>query len=308
VKEALGRARAWLDGLKVDPIDLSRRKLYGKRKLAELLSAYYQFWKAASGPEREALRGRIEEIVRPVRLRKYHDMKTVDREVFNQESTSYLWIAYLMDKMGLDIAGYRKSILGLQARLDARAEEGGPQVRKILEWHYGYFGLKWPAALGDPRGEFIITIRPDFRAFDRDMSYRLTHEVFGLYEYGDALGTDRMTDDELRYVRAALYWLTRTKLSGGDIDLLAEFATCLRLVRALDLPVFPQALVKLLDAQEPSGAWGRFKAIRRQQGEEMQQLFQLHTTGVTVQALLFAFHPAWNQGVAARCPPEPNVR
>jgi hypothetical protein len=304
VVEALARARTWLDGMTVDPIELGRRGLLGKLKLAELLSAYYQLWKAASGGEREALLRRIEQIVKPVRQRKYHDMLSVDRDLFNRESTSYLWIAYLMERAGLDISDYRKSILGLQARLDARLEEGGPQVRKILQWQYAYFGLAWPSTMGEPRREFILTMRPDFRNFDRELGYRLTHEVLALYEYGDALGTDPLPDDELRYARAALYWLARENVRAGETDLAAELATCLRLVRALDLPVYPEALKHLLDTQLASGAWGRFEAVRRTQGEEMQRLARLHTTGDSVQALLLAFHPAWNANVPARCPPD----
>ena len=302
VRQALARARAWLDGMTVDPVELGRRGLLGKRKLAELLSGYYEFWKSSSANERVRLAPRIEEILRPVRQPAYHDMMTVDRDVFNKESTSYLRIAYMMDRMGLDISDYRKSIAGLKARLDARLLEGGPQVRKILEWHYAYFGLAWPSRLGDPRREFIITIRPDFRGFDRDLIYRFTHEVLALYAYGDALGTDAMSDDELRYARKALYWLTRKNVRAGETDLAAELATCLRLVRALDLPVYTEALAHLLEVQAPSGAWGRYEAVRTRQGEEIERLFQLHTTVVSAQALLLAFHPPWNQDVAARCP------
>jgi hypothetical protein len=304
VRDAIARAHAWLDGVAIDPFELARRGLFGKRKLSELLSGYYELWKVAEGEQREAIVRRVSQIAQPVRQPKFHDMHAVDGELFNQESTSYLWIAYMLEHMGQDVSDYRARITGLQARLDARLQEGGPQVRQILKWQYAHFGLAWPGAITDPRRDFILSSRPDFRGLDKDGIYRLTHEVFALYEYGDAAGADPIGIDELRYLRVALYWLTRNQIRAANPDLTAELATCLRLVRAVDLPVLTEALAYLLDVQNPSGAWGRFEEVRIKHGEDMERLYQLHTTVVALQAVLLSFHPHWNRDTSARCPPD----
>src|SRR5215211_5454386 len=43
-EQAIARARAWLDGLHVDPMALRRHGLKGKKKLTEQLDGYYRFW------------------------------------------------------------------------------------------------------------------------------------------------------------------------------------------------------------------------------------------------------------------------
>src|SRR6266446_5234079 len=43
--EAMRRARAWLDALHVDPLELRGKGIKGKKKLVEQLEAYYRLWR-----------------------------------------------------------------------------------------------------------------------------------------------------------------------------------------------------------------------------------------------------------------------
>jgi hypothetical protein len=129
-RAALARGRAWLDALHVDPLELRRHGIKGKKKLVELLEAYYKLWQVAPPGERAALLARIGQVVAVTAEDRYHDMASVSDREFKQDATSYLRAALLMDRLGLDTGRYRQEIRRIQPRLDAHLSRRGPPQRR----------------------------------------------------------------------------------------------------------------------------------------------------------------------------------
>ena len=85
----------------------------------------------SSSKAKPALIARIEELARPTRGDRYHDMLTVDDREFKEDATSYLRAALLLDRLGLDTTLYRKEIAAMKGveQPPARVLEGRGRVR-----------------------------------------------------------------------------------------------------------------------------------------------------------------------------------
>jgi hypothetical protein len=300
-RQALARGTAWLDKLSLDPVALTQRGILGKRKLGDIVGAYHQLLKVSPDDQRAKLRQRATELLAPVAWPAYHDMGRISDSLFSEEISAYLLVASLAERLGLDTREYRKQIDAVRPRMDAQMAGRGPQVRKLLHWYYDQYGFAWPLPADEPTREWIVTIKPDVRVLTLEDAYRLTHEVFFMYPDVDRPEHDAFGDPEAAYLRNALPRLTRAALRKNETDIAAELVACMQLLRAFDVPGFLEGLTHVLDVQQPSGAWGQYSEIRQQHGADMEQLYQLHTTGVAILALTLAFHEPWNQGLTPRC-------
>jgi hypothetical protein len=293
-RAALSGARRWLDGLDVDPVELQRHGLKGKKKLVELLDVYVRLWQVAQGEEKRLLVERIEQVARPTYTQAYHDMLEVDDATFKQESTSYLRGALLLEKVGLDTSLYRSEILRIQGRLDAHLPARGPYQRQLFHWYYQYFGLREPFPLDTALPAEIITRRLPVSEYSDREAYELTHEIFAPYRYGDLLDADPFSRSDRRYLRDTLDPLTARYLVGRDPDLVAELVACMRLVNLVELKGYREGLSFLLDGQHEDGSFGDWVRARDAFGSLAAQGGILHTTAVTVLALTLAFDPMFN--------------
>ena len=290
---ALARERSWLDQVDANPIVLRSHSLKGKKKLVELLDAYYRLWQIAPEGDRPALLQRVRQVAAITYGDAYHDMSSVDDTTFKQDSTSYLRAALLMDRMGLDTTRYREEIVKIHPRLDDHLKTRGPNQRRIFHWYYEHFGLKEPFPLADALKDGEIARRQVPERMSSLDIYLFTHEVFGPYEYGDRLDADPFNQEEKTYLRSALEALIRRSLSRRDPDLVAELVTCARLLRFVSMPSYREGLAYLLDSQNPDGSWGNIPLARARLGEYGKQGILLHTTMVAVDALALSFHEPW---------------
>jgi len=291
---ALRRARQWLDKLVVDPIDLRRRGLKGKKKLVEILEAYVHMYQAAATAERPGLLDRIRRLAATTSDDRYHDMLAVSDQVFKQDATSYLRAAVLMERVGLDTRRYRAEIGKIKARLDGHLAVRGAHQQMAFHWYYQHFGLREPFSLARGFDRGVIAKRTDPYRLRRSIdTYHLTHEVFIPYEYGERRDARFFSQGDLRYLRRALDRLTVHRIMMNDPDLVAELVTSMRFVGLTDLPVYREALVYLLDTQHPDGRWGNYERYRKRWGDLVNQGFYLHTTSVAVDALLYAYDYSW---------------
>ena len=288
-EESIRRARAWLDTLHVDPGELRAHGIKGKKKLVELLDAYYELWKAAGPEEREALMARIREVVKVTYEPSYHDMLAISDEWFKQDSTSYLRAAVLMERLGLDTRMYRAEIARIHGRLDAQMRERGPQQREMFHWYYRNFGLSEPFPLEEARNDGVIAHRKNPASMSNLDVYELTHEVYAPFEYGDRRDANPFGPPEKKYLRDALDRLLRRYLSRQDPDLVAELLECQHYLKMDDGPASREAVAYLLGSQNEDGSWGRYPRQRQVLGDYVKQGFELHTTMVVVGALAVEF-------------------
>jgi hypothetical protein len=288
-QRAMNRAKAWLDALRVDPIELRAHGINGKKKLVEQLDAYYSLWKVAAPADREALLSRIKRVVSVTYDPRYHDMLSISDAWFKQDATSYLRAALLMDRLGLDTRLYRTEIAKIHARLNAHMRQRGPHQREVFHWYYRHFGLEEPFPLEEARRDGIIAQRLDPALISDRAAYELTHEIYAPFEYGDKLDADPFDEEARKYVQDALRRLTRRYLSKRDPDLAGEFLECQHYLRMQEEPTYREAVTYMLRSQNPDGSWGSYPVQRAQLGDYVRQAYELHTTEVVIGALTVVF-------------------
>lgn len=288
---AVGQARIWLDALEVDPFALRARGMRGKKHLVEALDAYVLLLEVAPDADRPALLRRARELAAITYEPRYHDMLEIDDKSFKRNATSYLRAAYLMEKLGLDTAGYRGEIRKSEARLGNHMQQRGPNQRLTFKKYYEHFGLEEPFPLEGALDAGHVRKRRPIESFRNVLDvYNLTHEVFIVYEFGEKLDADFFTAEDMAYLRPTLVRLSEIAIEKNDPDLTAELVVCMRYLRFADLPEYPRAIAFLLDAQHPDGKWGNWEAMRQERGDNVDVGLYLHTTMVTVMALNAAFH------------------
>ncbi len=289
-RAAVAKVRVWMDGLTVDPIELRRHNVKGKKKLAECLDVYARLLDIASPGEKEALKTAIRDRASITGEARYHDLAGVSDRQFKEDSTSYLRVAFLMDRIGLDTSFYRGEIRKILPRLNAHMPTRGTDQRMAFHLYYRHFGLDEPFPLESAfQAGIIVSRRPASGFANRMDVYSLTHEVFVPYQFGDKLDAEFFSAEDKAYLRGVLAALTAAYIESNDPDVAAELSSCLSYLRFTDLPVYRRVLDYLLDCQRADGAWGDYERYRPFYGDYVNQGFYLHTTLVALDALTAAF-------------------
>ncbi|MFA5043635.1 MAG: hypothetical protein WC567_06575 [Kiritimatiellia bacterium] len=291
-REALVRTRKWLDALEVNPTDLRAHGIKGKKKLAELLDVYLRLYGIATADDKKALLERIQGITALTTSPGYHDMLRVTDRQFKEDATSYLRVAFLMDRFGLDTKLYRREILKVLPRLNDHMKYRGSDQRMAFHLYYKHFGLEEPFPLQAAYRTGVISSRHDLAWFKQNKMeiYNLTHEIFVPYEFGEKLDADFFAEPDKAYLRPLLADLTAYGIGLDDADITAELTSCLRYLHFTDLSIYQESLQYLLKSQWPDGKWGDYERQRGFYGDYVNQAFYLHTTLVVVDALTTAFH------------------
>jgi hypothetical protein len=294
-ENAITHARKWLDMLEVDPIKLRRQGIKGKKKLAEILDAYLTLYEYTSNSEdRVNILHRVKELVAVTARPEYHNMKQIPSDEFNQDSTSYLRVCYLMDQFSLPTEDYRRQIQAILPELNAHMEQRGIWQRKVFAFYYDYFSLPKPPILQqESKVKGIIASRWPLSQYNRDLAYDLTHEVFNAYEYGRRKVSSEFNQEDRDYLRKTLIPLLDRSLAEGDVDLGAELISCLTYLGMSDEAIYQPAIFYLLQSQNKDGTWGHYEDIRAKIGNLVDPYLYLHTTLVVLQCLVEAFEGNW---------------
>jgi hypothetical protein len=298
---SIAKARAFLDGLEVDPAKLRAVHIKGKKKLAEAIDAYYKLWLVAPPEARATLLARVTELARPTQEERYHDLLTLGDRELKEDATSYLRVAVLLERMGVDTKRYREEIKKAQGRLDAQMSERGPHQRRAFHAYYQHFGLKEPFPLEGALDKGFIAGRADPDKLARLDVYAVTHEIYAAYDFGDRLDADPFSEADRTYLRGALPRLLGTWTEKHDVDLVAEIVTCMRYVRFTDEPAYLAGLDHLLATQNADGSWGSYESARARLGDYVKQGFYLHTTMVAIEALTVGFEDLYRKGEIPAC-------
>lgn len=299
-RHAMEQAGRWVLELELDPVELPTHTR-PKKKLAELVDVLLRMHAAGIG-DPDVVRARLEQLARATEDDRYHDMLTVDDKVFRQNSTSYLRVPYLLERFGFELPHYRSEIARVHPRLDSHMRDRGAHQRGAFRTYYTHFGLEEPFPLGGALNHGLLAMRLDPKRMGRSEAYSVTHEIFVPYDFGDNLDAEPYDAEELRWVRHVLAVLTDTWVQRGDPDLVAELVSCMRFVRATDLPQYRRGIEMLLRSQDADGHWGDYERYRPYEGEYVAVKYELHTTAVAIDALTMAFHPEWNRALAPVIP------
>ena len=291
-RTTLVRTRSWLDALEVNPTDLRAHGIKGKKKLAELLDVYLRLYEIAEPADKPVLLERIHSITAVTATPGYHDMARITDQQFKEDSTSYLRVAFLMDRFGLDTKLYRQEIIKVLPRLNTHMKYRGSDQRMAFHLYYQHFGLEEPFPLQSAYQTGVISSRHDPAWFKQNKMemYNMTHEIFVPYEFGEKLDAAFFSEPDKAYLRPLLADLTTYSIGIDDADITAELTSCLRYLHFTDLPLYQESLQYLLKSQRPDGKWGSYEQHRNYYGDYINQAFYLHTTLVVVDALTTAFH------------------
>ena len=123
--------------------------------------------------------------------------------------------------------------------------------------------------------------------------YALAHEVSAAYRYGLRRTQDALDRDDLDYLRRVLPGLIIRFADRRNIDLVAELVSAMTYLELHALPAYRTGIAFLLRSQNPNGTWGDYEQYRATYGDGVDQKFYLHTTMVTLRALLEAHDGAW---------------
>ena len=292
-RRALASAAAWLDGLPIDPFALRAAGLKGKKKLTEKLDGYLRLWRVAEPADKARILARAREAAAVTADPRFHDLAQVSDEELKEDSTSYLRAALVMEELGLDTRMYRAEIRKAKPRIDAHLATRGAHQRLAFHWYYRHFDLAEPFPLAGAREDGLIAGRADPSSLTSRDAYRLAHEVFVPYRFGDALDPTSHPFDasERRYLAGALDLLAGRALASGDVDLLAELLSSLRYLGMVERPVYRDGLAYLLDSQHDDGSWGDRAEAARIFGERGAEGRLLHSTTVVIEALAAGFQP-----------------
>lgn len=284
--DAVRRIQGWLDELEVDPLALREHGIKGKKKLAEIVWAYQILYGIVPEHEKPAIIDRVKELVAITYQPEYHDMAAIDDEEFTEDSTSYLRVAYLMDKLGLDTELYSSEIAKIHWRLNEQMPSRGPHQREAFHIYYSHFGLAEPFALENSISEGVIANREPLQEDSGPAAYSLTHEVLVKYDFGDLSGVQPFSEADVAYIGETATALLRNAMEADDADLAAELVVTLRLVGLERLPEYREGLAYLLANQNPDGSFGDYEHLRPKYGAYVDQGWYLHTTVTALLALV----------------------
>jgi hypothetical protein len=287
------KAWAWFDQLDVDPIELLKHGVKGKKKLAEILDAYLSLSQhTTDAMARDRIQQRVAQLAQHTQRSAYHDMLVNSDTEFLQNSMSYLRVLWLLEHLGQETTAYRQQLLAVKPRMDEHLKRRGPWQRAMFAEYYARFGLEKPPALSSlPDG--VIPQRLPLAQYDRDKAYYLTHEVFVAFDYGLQRTQHSFTPEDLAYLRAVLPVLATASRQQHDQDLLAEILLCMTYLGWQTAQEYCQGINYLLDSQNPNGTWGNYEALRNAVGQYLDQQVYLHTTLVVMKALLAAYEGGW---------------
>lgn len=289
---ALKKARSWLDQLVVDPFVLREHGVKGKKKLTELFDAYRKLLAIAPQGEQSAIKTRISKIAAITAEPRFHDMPTLNETTFKEDATSYLRIAFLLDKMGILPPLYRNEIKKAHPRLNDHMRTRGPNQQMAFHLYYQHFKLEEPFPLATAFEGGVIAARRPLSWFERRIPvYDLTHEIFVPYEFGENLDSNFFSADDKAYLRKILADVSRFYIGMQDPDVVGELASCMNYLKQTDMKEYRDALEYLLNAQRENGMWGEYEWLRGRFGNYVDQAFYLHTTMVVLDALIMAFEP-----------------
>lgn len=279
------KAWAWLDGLKIEPLELWRSGIAGRKKLAEALDAYLAISHNATAEEKARIRSRVEALAATTKSDTYHDLLGMSVKEFQADSLSYLRVAVLLKELGVSVAEYVGKIFISRQRLDSDVSARGTWQQVAQARYYemlGLEGVNWPVMDAVDKWTVKTRTAPALGSDPRQY-YNFCHEIFISYDYGMAMDTLLLFPDDRVYAAEQLLgyldWAVRRKFA----DLAAECISALSYVGAGGDPTTMRGVEFLLDVQNADGTWGDYKMIEARSPNPAVH-FYLHSVIVALRA------------------------
>jgi hypothetical protein len=292
----LGRAEAWLDALPIDLPALAEKGYGDKKRLSELLGAYWKLYRYGTPARREEIRKHLQPFADYTHEPGYLDLATVDDEQFKKNSMSFLRVMWLLREMGFDITHLQAEFERIKGRMDGHLESRGPWQKSMFARYYDLFGFEKPKEIVDTVDMLgPVQERLPVARYDVARAYELTHQIFVAFDYGANRSQTRFDAADLAYLEAILPVLTSASERKRNWDLTAELMTCMVYLRMTNRPEFESAMGALLAAQNVDGSWGDYERARPRYGEHTDAKYYLHTTAVVIEMLVESSRGDWDE-------------
>jgi len=278
----LERASRWVEVVPVNVDTLESLDVTSKKSLAEVLECCWTLERHGTRPA--AMLARARTLADETRRAGYHDQADCDSATFHHASMSYLRVAWLLDRLGVDTRVYRDSIRTMSRRLSQSMASRGAWQRAMLEGYQRYFGLVGAVHRPGPLDSGLVARRLPLRRFDVDHVYDLTHEVYAVYESPIGHPAHAFTPADRAYLAATLPPLLGNAIARDDVDLAAELACAMGYLGMEHEVRWRDAIRWLASRQNADGSWGTYEEVRLVRGALVEQMAQLHTTLVAIEA------------------------
>jgi hypothetical protein len=295
--ECVEEAIRWLNNLTVDPLELEKKGMKGKKHFVEKLFTFYQlYFYTADSEKREMYRKILKQMFKIAENDGYHLIED-DEVPFKRDIVSYIHACYLMEQLGFDSHNYKRHIRDLLSRIERHMPTRNASVQMMLIYCLRGLGI-----------ETKYTIKPILKStlvynleklgtinvFEfKYNSYMLgiCHEIFAISEYGRKK-IDLLRKGKKDYLQDTLKSSIEQILSSGDLrylDLLAEMLISLKYLNCENLPEYRKGIHFIINHQNKNGSFGdyeRFRSYFAQKGVDIDIKWYLHTTEVCLWALL----------------------
>jgi hypothetical protein len=296
---ALARARTWLDGLSIDAADLTRHRVKGKKKLAEILEAYWILSsRGVDDADQAAIVARVRQLLEQTTKPGYHNIIVASPGELNGASMTYLQIPWIMEQFGQDNGAYLDEVRKARPRLDRHVAQvntndhlfrpfWGPWQLSWFARFYERYGLEKPGVLQTANiHQGVIGRKVPLVALGPVGASELTHEILVAFDWGRADTQDLFDAQDLAYIREGLDYITRGSIEVKDAEGVAAGVSSLSYLDWRDDPAWQIGIDFLLDNQNKNGSWGNYELSRPEWGEYLDAHAYLHTTMVSIRALV----------------------
>ena len=295
--ECVEKATRWLINLSVNPLELKKKGMKGKKHFVEKLFIFYQLYLHIDNPEKKAMYRKIlKQMFKVTEDANYHLIE--DNEViFKSDIVSYVHACYLMEKLGFDSHGYKRHIREILPRIEMHIPMRNVSIQMMLIHFLKGLSFKTEYSIEQIfKNTLIYNIKRlgTINVFDfKFNSYMLgiCHEIFIISEYGRKK-IDLLTKEEKDYLQGVFKSSIGQILSSGDLrylDLLAEMLVSLKYLNSENLPEYNKGIQFIVYHQNKNGSFGDYERFREyfvQQGVDIDIKWYLHTTEVCLWALL----------------------
>ncbi len=155
-------------------------------------------------------------------------------------------------------------------------------LKIALTWLAGAVGLKPVPTLEELRQEAMVRTQPREATMKARDVYHLTHEIFGLTDYGLRRGD--FTPDEQAYLERSLPFWSLFNVILGQADVTAEVSICHQVAGTTSTYGYGEGIRYLVESQSAEGTFGESKVDSDLPIDI--RLGYLHTTMVALHALL----------------------
>jgi len=281
-------------------VELRGRGYDGIKRLGEIIAAYATLYEHIEDPVvRERIKTRAEYFAAKTRESDFHFIWSdrYTQQEFARNVMSYLSILVNLERMGVEVADYRREAQRVRGRIDRHLSQRGAWQLQVFATQYDYLG--WPKLQALQQCILyhgVIDDRVPVIEYTKQQEYEVAHLVFAEFDYGYDRQIDHLDENHLTYLAAVMPALINANIRQRDYDILGELVSSMVYLGWQDHPMVEKAIDFLLDGQNEDGHWGNYETFRLTYDRFVDQEKYLHTTLIVVHALNDYFDGNWTRG------------